>query len=425
MTQRMGTVFRSVVVAGLLVVFAGIAAAQQPVTIRWASYNIGTTFLERMEQAVAEFERIHPNIKVEIEYRPPQEYWDKLQVEYAAGIAPDVTINQIDWLPVGARAGMFVDLTPYVERDAIDLSDYFPVALSDWTFENRLYAGILYLAGEVFMVNTHHLAQAGLGFPDESWTWETMVDAARKMTVDQNGDGQFDRFGLELNVGIYNGVASFIREAGGEVLNATRDASRLNETVAKDAIRFIYELHQEHKVIPLAEDRNRGMTFQTGNVGMARTGIWIAAAMRGNVDFEFDFAVPPAGPTGNRNLQWGSNAWSVMASSNHKEEAWQLVKFLMTEPGQVIFADTALPGIISLARSRELTDLWPGLNFETVVHGVANYGHDYYPTSDWGEWVNAAGQALGPVWTGQRPPEQGAELAHEAIMNVFARRELQ
>lgn len=416
-------ILRSITILAVLVVFASVGFAQQVTTIRWACYNIGTTFQQRMEQAVAEFEKLHPNINVEIEYRPPQEYWDKLQVEYASGSAPDVTINQVDWLPVGAKTGMFENLTPYVERDNMNLNDYFPVAISDWTYEDNLYAGILYLAGEVFMVNTQHLAQAGIGFPNGDWTWDTLVDAGKKLTRDQNADGQNDQFGLELNMAVYNSVASFIRENGGEVLNDARDASRLNETAAKDAIRFVYELFQEHKVVPTSEDRNRGMTFQAGNVGMARAGIWVAAGMRGNVDFEWEFAVPPTGPSGKRNLQWGSNAWSIVSSSNHKEEAWKLVKFLMTEPGQVIFADTALPGIISLARSPELLELWPGLDFETVIHGVANYAHDYYPTTDWGEWVTAAGRELGPVWAGERPPEQGAEQAHEAIMNVFAKRE--
>ena len=55
---------------------------------------------------------------VTLEFRPGEEYWDKLQTEYAGGQAPDITVNQSNWLVPGASRGMFLDIKPWSSATA-------------------------------------------------------------------------------------------------------------------------------------------------------------------------------------------------------------------------------------------------------------------------------------------------------------------
>src|SRR5690606_31188823 len=118
------------------------------------------------------------------------------------------------------------------------------------------------------------------------------------------------------------------------------------------------------------------------------------ANLRDVAPFDIDFAPPPKGPSGRRNLQWGSNAWSIMATSEHPDEAWEHVKFLMSEPGQIIFSALGLPGLRSVAQSQVFLEPWDGYRYDLVLDGVAGYSHSYYPTEDWNQWTAESAAVL-------------------------------
>ena len=67
-----------------------------------------------------------------------------MQTEFAAGTAPDITINQMDWVIPGAARGMFVDLMPFIEADQVDLDAYFYDMEPEWGWQGGLYGGLLY-----------------------------------------------------------------------------------------------------------------------------------------------------------------------------------------------------------------------------------------------------------------------------------------
>ncbi len=144
--------------------------AAEPVEIRLASYGLGEAWNKALEDTLAPFEEANPNIAVKIEFRPIDGYWDKLQTEYAAETAPDITINQMNWVIPGAARGMFVDLKPYFDRDKIDMEAYFYSLEPEWGWQGGIYGGLLYAGGQALYINKDLLAEAGLEFPPDDWT---------------------------------------------------------------------------------------------------------------------------------------------------------------------------------------------------------------------------------------------------------------
>ncbi len=391
-----------------------------PVEIRIACYTMGESWMKNAEECFADFMSKNPNIKVKAEWRPGAEYWTKLQTEFAAGVAPDITVNQMDWVIPGAARGMFLDLKPYIERDGFDMSQYFYNMSLEWEWQGGLYGGLLYAGGQTLMINKDLLAKAGLEFPTEDWTWDDLLAYAKAMTnPDEN---QWGLMGANSNPPYW--LCSFIHGAGGSVLNDAYNKCTLTEPAAVEAVQWVADLMFKHKVHPSAVTEFGGEDpFLTGKVGMAFRGTWYESQVRDAGLFDWDFAPMPKHPvTGKKSVQMGSNTWSIISNTQHREEAWQLVKFLMGPEGQTWFMKYGIPGIRSVVESEAFKKLHEPQNILVVVNDFACCGHDYYPTADCGEWWNVCNQEMSPIWSGELSVPEALANACAAMDEVFSRR---
>jgi len=394
--------------------------AEGPVEIRLACYQMGESWMENAEAALDDFMSKNPGIKVKMEWRPGQQYWDKLQTEFAAGTAPDVSVNQMNWVIPGAARGMFLDLKPFIERDNFDMSQYFYPMDLEWEWRGGLYGGLLYAGGQTLMINKDLLAEAGLDFPDPDWTWDDLLQYAQAMTDKEKG--QYGLMNANANPPYW--LCSFIHGNGGSVLNDAYNKCTINEPEAVEAVQWVYDLMYKHEVMPTpASIEGQENPFLTGRVGMAFNGTWFESQVRDAGLFEWDFAHMPKHPsTGIRSVQLGSNSWSILANTQHREEAWQLVKFLMGVDGQRWFMKYGIPGIKSVIESQEYLDLHAPQDIRVVADDFACCGHDYYPTADCGEWWNIMSQEMSVIWSGEVPVEEALNNACVGVDEVFSRR---
>lgn len=393
--------------------------AVEPVEIRLASYGLGEAWNKALEDTLTPFEEANPNISVKVEFRPIDGYWDKLQTEYAAGTAPDITINQMNWVIPGAARGMFVDLKPYFDRDKVDMEAYFYSLEPEWGWQGGIYGGLLYAGGQALYINKDLLTEAGLEFPPDDWTWADMLDYAQKLT-----DAEKNQWGIHmspLNPPYWS--TSFIHGAGGTVLNETYDKCTLTDPESQAGLQFVADLIHEYQVMPAPSVlEGQENPFLTGKVGIYFGGTWSEGQIR-EAGFDWDFAhMPVNAETDIRSVQMGSNAWSIVSTSEYQEEAWQVVKFLMGEGGQRGMMANGVPGLTSVVESEDYRALHEPQNIEVLWSDFANYGHDYYPTPDTDEWWSAVGQELSVIWSGEASVAEATERACTAIDEIFARR---
>lgn len=115
---------------------------------------------ERMKRYLEVFYEQHPNIEVELVYSGGfDEFYQRTTLQYAAGTAPDIINMAVHYLVPYAQAGMLMPLDRFIERDGIDLGEYFPDSVNIWRWEPGKY-----LAGEGSLYTMPFNWQTSIGF---------------------------------------------------------------------------------------------------------------------------------------------------------------------------------------------------------------------------------------------------------------------
>jgi multiple sugar transport system substrate-binding protein len=121
---------------------------------------------------------------------------EKLYAMMAAGQPPDIFYTNnvlrdrlaaegrlLDMRSVSAGDPFLTRLWPDVYRQGI-AADSGLYSIGNWSFT----AGVYY--------NKDLFDKAGVRYPDTSWTWTDLVAAAKRLTVDANGDGEPEQYGV-------------------------------------------------------------------------------------------------------------------------------------------------------------------------------------------------------------------------------------
>ncbi len=341
--------------------------------------------LEIYKKLLTEFELKNPNIKVRLEHIT-RSYESKILTELAGNTAPDVMVFQDEPLPQFAKRGAFLDLTPYIERDKYDLNDFFEIAVKGHSFNGKIY-GIPKDGGSVVMFyNKDLFDQFGVKYPDESWTWDSFLNAAKQLTRDTNNDGRVDTVGLGMTSWwVY--WFPWIWSNGGDILNSDKTKCLLNEPNAIEGIQFFADLRTKHKVTPSLETglQDIGDLFQLGRQAMQFTGPW-AIPMYRDLKFRWGISYYPKGKAG-RVTRYSGDGYCIYSKSKHPEEAWKLVKFLSGPDGAMTNAliGRAVPARKSIALSKSFAKREDNHWNEQIFIDAYNHARIQPITTKWSE----------------------------------------
>ena len=398
-----------------------VARAADKVTINLNIYQINDNWHATLKKILEGFSQANPNIDVKLNIQPAAQYWDKLQTQYAAGQAPDISLINADQVVPGASRGMFVDLKPYFDKSPELLTDLWYPMEQDWGYKGGIYGGLLYAGGQMLYVNKDLLKAAGLEMPAATWNWDDLHSMAVKMT-----DASKKQYGMHFApISPPYWSCAFIHGAGGTVLNDTNDKCTLNTPEARAGLQFIVDMIHKDKVMPIPPPANQtGQVnpFMAGKVGFYFGGSWDETAIRTS-GFDWDWVdMPVNAKTGIKKVQMGSNAWGMLSSTDHKDEAWEVIKYLGGPEGAKGMMTLGLPGYKSIIDSPEFRAIHAPQHIEVPLTDFQKNSHNYYTTPDATQWWDAATQNLQPMWTGEDSVESSTQKATDAINKIFANR---
>lgn len=280
---------------------------------------------------IAEFMRLHPNVKVNmILTGGGTGTREKIQTMIAGGSGPDVMYVWPDVFPEFVEKGIYMPLNSYMERDGITRDLWFPVLIDFYTRDGKIYG--LPRSWHPFLIfyNKDLFDQAGVPYPDETWTFDDLIRYGKALTRDLNGDGITDQYAVG-NIP----WRVFVWAYGGNDFDEEGNCY-LDEPGSIRGLQVYTDLVWKHRISPSPEQQRLTQSaqdmFKTGRMAMFSLGIWSVPDFRQIKSFDWDIAVMPAGPT--RVTQLVTAGWAVYEGSPNPNEAWELVKYLSGRQAQ-------------------------------------------------------------------------------------------
>jgi multiple sugar transport system substrate-binding protein len=359
------------------------------------------------------FMELHPEIKIEIDSAPWADYFTKIQALWASGdptAIPDVAF--LSPVPSYAASGVLENLDPYIENTGYDKADYWPTLLESAMLDGHVYGLPRDIGLEVLYYNKDIFDEAGVTYPDDTWTWDDLLAAAEKLTVVESS-GRVTRYALGMEGGKYQ---LWVGQNHGGILDDMVNPSKctLDQPEAVEAIKFFADMMDKNYAMRdanLSQAGGDAAVFSSGQAAMiiqnaSRVPIFNEAGMN------YDVAVVPIPADGQRSAGGGGAAWVMSAASDNKDEAWTFMGWLQsTDGGQPIYTASGeiLPALQSTAHSDAfMGQTTPPANRQAFITEGENarFGRAGY----FAGWNEIDGSIISPamaeIWAGDKTPEE-------------------
>jgi len=312
----------------------------------WETYNHEehNLFLE----IVRDFEKLHPDIRVNVQRVPFSGMRMKLMTSMITHTAPDIARVDVAEPPRLVISKSIIDLTPF---GALKLAkEIVPAAVNSNIFEEKFFItgstssqkhifGIPdQTTGAALFYNREMFRQAAIKNPPENW--EQFVVIAKKLTVDTNGDSKIDQYGFAMDNSLWWGFP-FYNTFGVKFLSADGKSCLLNSDEAKKCLQFQVDLYHKYKVEAGAWQAGSvscDQGFINKKYAMIFSGPWNVKKFKDS-KLDFGIALIPKGKAGT-STNVGGTDMVILREAKHPKECYQFLEYLVSVDAQKKWCNT-------------------------------------------------------------------------------------
>lgn len=323
------------------------------------------------ESLIPKFEEAHPGVTVESVQIPYQEFRRKLLTSIAGGSAPDLIRSDIIWVPEFAYMGALVALDELMPDFAIYKEAVFAGPLSTNFLSGHYYGLPLDTNCRVLVYNSAMFEAAGITGPPE--TMDELLDACSRIKA--SGEGKY----CFADGGTYAwAVNPWIWSFGGDVTDPglTAATGYLDGSATRAAYEFLKNLVDEGYMHPgiLGGGVDAWGGFGNDEIAMLLEGPWFPTIF--GTEKEYGFAQVPAGAGGSVSVVGGENI-VMFQQSQHKEEAAEFIRFMLSEESQLAMAEAGQMPVLSALLDTEYMQNHPyyGIFLEQLEAARARTPH--------------------------------------------------
>lgn len=283
------------------------------------------------ESLFDEFEAANPGVKVVTVLEQMRGYYlgpdmedEQLEESFNEMLNTVTTADIVQASPYNltveaTRAGAYLDLAPLIANDPnFNESDFLPSVWESFQWDNGIWAVPISVNVQVLVYDANKFDEAGLAYPDETWTLTDLANAARELTT-YDEEGSVSIPGM-MGYDMKNLAISLIGE-GFLDQNVIPNEPRLN---TPEIQLFIDEFQQmvEEQIYQSYGD------FDQNEVPMMVDYTWRLSGFGPTDDtHEWRGSLLPGGRAG---LE--VQGFAVSAGTSSPELAYELIKFLSTSP---------------------------------------------------------------------------------------------
>ena len=375
-----------------------------------------------MEKLTEAYMEEHPDVKIEVQATGWDEYWTKLEASATSNSMPDIFWMHSNQMYKYADNGILADCS-----DIVDANSFSDISIANAEGSDGKVYGVPKDKDLVVLVyNKEIFDQAGVAYPDDTWTWDNLTEASEKI-YEQTGKYGYMAYAHD-QIGYWN----FVYQNGGEILNEDGTKAEYTEKATSDAIKFYVNL-QNNDWCPTQEQfANTSATeqFFSGQGAMFFAGSWDLAnfcSTYTDMNGKWDVAVLPKCPNpesgDGRAVISNSVSYATAAEGKNKDTAMDFLKFLASEEGQRIQGESG----VAIPAYNGLEDTW--------VNTFAENGYDIHPENiipmfDYSvkyvnnpsrpSWEPKVEQAVLDIYAGNTSVDDGIQNMQDIVTEAIA-----
>ena len=289
---------------------------------------------EAFENIFAEFEKAHPEIDVQLDFRPWDTYWDMINVNMSGGMLPDIVSVSTQLGSKYYIPGVFEDLAPYIERDEVKTEEFAQNIMDAFTMDGKVFGFPNDISLYPLCYNKALLDESGIAYPasDNPLTFDEYYEMAKKLTK------------IEGNAYTQVGFADEARTAfrlqwlfpmyGGSMFDQTVNPTKItiDTPEGRKGVEAIAKMADV--VAPVAEwGKSWDGGLQNSAIATCTSGIWMFGDFK-KAGVDFGVAPMPEGIEGSA-VTGLINGFMMASNCENKEAAWQVLKWLSSRDGQL------------------------------------------------------------------------------------------
>ena len=426
----------TVVALGLLI---GAAACGSPPVARDVALLLAGDPAEiaAYRELVDAFNARRPGFTVDlIEASDRDELLTRLSTSIAAGTPPDLFLVNYRFFAQYAARGALEPIEARLRAStALSEDAFFRESIDAFRYDGVLTCLAQNISSLVVYYNRDLFEAAGIAEPPDSWTWDEMIDAARTLTRDAEGDGTIDEHGLGVEP-ILARLAPFVWSNGGEIVDDV-DAPRaisLRSPEASYALARFLELGAGTEPGQSAgpgvvvgpsdqeiEAEDLESRFLNGRLAMYLSSRRSTPTFRTIADFGWDVAPLPIHDEPAGVLH--ADGYCQTAGSKAKDQAWRFVEFALGAEGQRITAASGrtVPSLREVALSDAFLDPAVSPSRSRVFIDGIPVLHAFPRVATWPEIEDAADVIIEQAMFGELSIEEAVTQLEERTADAFAR----
>jgi len=383
--------------------------ADDVVVLNWLEWWDAEYGEETMDELIARFETEHPGIKVERTVVGWGSMYESIITSAQADAAEyDVLgMEPCCWMSALVKLGALEPLGPYIEdtpgfRDRL-VSD---LAVASWVGDD--YAVMWYLMPYTYAYDADAFAAAGVEPPTN---WDEMVEVTKILN-----ESDAVEFGLGAGFNqhfytMYYHWGSRLAQLGGDLYDENNCAV-FNSPEGVQAMLDWKALYDQDLLAPGAigqtEQDLQGF-MKAGRLAAFFDGPWVRTVVQ-NDRPDANIAFAPAwtdADTGFGGYQWAGSGLAISANSPHKEEAWELIDFLLSDETTIWLSEQTGVTFATQANFERFRDLDDPILKEVPDMLLQDPENNLFfaPTADFSVHEEFAAE-FQQVMTGDRDPQE-------------------
>lgn len=378
-------------------------------------------------QQIADEWTAKSGIKVSIEVVDWDNYWTLLEAGASGGEMPDIFWMHSNTVQMYMENDILLKLNDFIAADAsTDTANYYEGVMNLYT---RNDGGVYALPKDhdtiALLYNKAIFDQYGVEYPNSSWTYEDMYEAAKTITEASGGDV----YGYACNTSNnqdswYNVVYSY----GGQIITDDHKGTTIGSAEGKAGMEMVRKLLTVAAPQSVVAETGTDSLFMSGKCAMISQGSWMINAFYTAENHEnYQWAVLPyADRNGNgtceKDERWSAYnglGWAAKANVADPQAAYDLIAYFCSKEGQTKQAELGVTMGGMYGVSEAFANAFPGLDVSAFIEIEESGSLFFRPyTRNTVVWEDALQQAGGFLDAWQNPSD--AALMEKACDNAQA-----